>query len=291
MTRVFIGLIALAIFAAGSLAGHTRALGGEAGCCENGGCPGCGGNGCGDRCPRCGCCMVPVCHMTCDIKKETVHKYGCTCKWICLPPITPPACGCCCERCDNGSGNSNGNCEDCGCCEIRCVHKLLVCPVTKETPVRKCTVLWTCPKCGYGPCCDGSAEPATPMPAPSALALPPNPYGCRRRPRRPTPRPRRRWQPIAACKGFNAIDYFPYWKTPPPALVAGGRLLFCASRPRCLAFWNETVAAADKGLRLTRLHNNPCVPYTYSNMDRVAAVCAGCPTQLETRIPPTFWGN
>ena len=75
MTRVFIGLIGLAIFAAGSLAGQQRAVGGEAGCCEqgcceNGGCPGCGGNGCGDRCPRCGCCMVPVCHMTCDIKER-----------------------------------------------------------------------------------------------------------------------------------------------------------------------------------------------------------------------------
>ena len=102
---------------------------------------------------------------------------------------------------------------------------------------------------------------------------------------------RRLWQPIAACKGSNAIDYFPYWKMRPPALVACGRWLFCASRPRCLAFWNETDAAADKGLRLTRLHNNPCVPYTYANMDRAPAVCAGCPTQLETRIPPTFWGN
>ena len=177
MTRFFIGLIGLAILAIGSLTGQTSVLGGETGCCENGGCPqGCG-NGCGDCCPRCGCCMVPVCHMTCDTKKETVHKYGCHCKWICLPPVTP-ACGCDC--CDNGNSNGNGN--DCGCCEIRCVHKLVVFPATKETPVKKCTVLWTCPKCGYGPCCDGAAVPATPAPAPNApapaaepLRLPPPP--------------------------------------------------------------------------------------------------------------------
>jgi hypothetical protein len=165
MTRFFIALIGLAIFAAGSMAGQARALGGETGCCEQGGCPQDCGNGCCDRCPQCGCCMEPVCHMTCDTKKETVHTYGCHCKWICLPPVTP-ACGC--DRCDNGNGNGNG--EDCGCCQIRCVHKLVVCPVTKETPVKKCTVLWTCPKCGYGPCCDGSAAPANPAPAPSAPA-------------------------------------------------------------------------------------------------------------------------
>ena len=119
--------------------------------------------------------MTPVCHMTCDTKKETVHKYGCACKWICLPPVTP-VCGRDC--CDNG----NSNCKDCECCEIRCVHKLVVCPVTKETPIKKCTVLWTCPKCGYGPCIDGPAVPAMPAPAPSApasaiepLRLPPPP--------------------------------------------------------------------------------------------------------------------
>src|SRR5580704_12271246 len=137
MTRFFIGLIGLAIFAAGTLAVQVSALGGETGCCENGacpqgGCPQCAGNGCCDRCPRCGCCMAPVCHLTCDTKKETVHKYGCACKWICFPPVTP---ACECDRCDN----SNGNCNDCGCCQIRCIHKLVVCPVTKETPVKKCT--------------------------------------------------------------------------------------------------------------------------------------------------------
>jgi hypothetical protein len=174
MTRFFIGLIGLAIFAAGSLAGQTSVQGGETGCCEQGcpqGCPECCGNGCGngccDRCPRCGCCMEPVCHMTCDTKKETVHKYCCTCKWICLPPVTP-ACGC--KQCDN----SNNNCEDCGCCQIRKVHKLVVYPTTKETPITKCTVLWTCPKCGYGPCGDGVAAPGTtvqpPAPAPTMPA-------------------------------------------------------------------------------------------------------------------------
>ncbi len=175
MTRFLVGLIGSAIFVACTLVGQASLCGDETGCCEQG-CPqnglpeGCG-CGCNDRCPRCGCCMEPCCHMTCDTKKETIHKYSCACKWICLPPVTP-VCGC--DRCDNG----NGNCEDCDCCKIRCVHKLVICPVPKETPVKKCTVLWTCPKCGYGPCGDGSVVPATPAPVgPPAepLRLPPPP--------------------------------------------------------------------------------------------------------------------
>jgi hypothetical protein len=198
MTRFFIGLIGAAIFAAGSLAGQTSLLGGETGCCEQGcpaGCPqGCG-NGCCDRCPRCGCCMEPVCHMSCDVKKDTIHKYGCTCKWICLPPVTP-ACGGCCNQCENS--NTSSNCDDCGCCQIRCIHKLVVCPVTKETPIKTCTVLWTCPKCGYGPCCDGApapgagttqpppAMPTMPAPAPKEPSrLPPPPKTTDSAPRQP----------------------------------------------------------------------------------------------------------
>ena len=171
MTRFFIGLIGLAIFAAAWLAGQSSVRGAETSCCEQGACPsggcpqGCNGCGCSDRCPRCGCCMEPTCHMYCDVKKETIHKYGCTCKWICLPPVTP-VCGRDC--CDNQQSN------ECECCQIRCVHKLLVCPTPKETPVKKCVVLWTCPKCGYGPCGDGAPAPATPAPSSPAPATEPS---------------------------------------------------------------------------------------------------------------------
>ncbi len=175
MTRYVLGSIGLAVFAAGSLLVQSPACGEEAGCCPTAGCC---GQGCGDgcckpfceRCPRCGCNLQPVCQVTCDTKKETIHKYGCTCKYICLPPVTP-ICGKCNECCEN-----NGNCceKDCH-CMIRAVNKLLICPATKETPVKKCTVCWVCPSCGCQ--CDvGTVAPAAPagssVPAPAPAPAP-----------------------------------------------------------------------------------------------------------------------
>jgi hypothetical protein len=106
--------------------------------------------------------------MGCTVKKETVHKYCCNCKEICIPGATP-LCGRC-DECDNC----------CGRCLVREVHKLVVYPAIKETPVRTCTVVgWTCPHCG----CEvngnatPAAAPAAPAPAPPELPtrLPPPP--------------------------------------------------------------------------------------------------------------------
>ena len=77
------------------------AAGCETGCC-NGGCQ----TGCCDCCPRCGCKLVPVCHMTCETKKTTDHEYCCKCKDICIPSVTHFAdrvnrCGSC-NECTGG---------------------------------------------------------------------------------------------------------------------------------------------------------------------------------------------
>jgi hypothetical protein len=200
MNRYLFGLIGLAAFGASSLIGQTLAFGGdacgpEAAC--NAGCNG-GCNAC-DYCPRCGCKLVPVCQMTCTTKTETTHKYSCLCKDLCVPGVTPMF-----GRCDNGDncGNSAacsggcatgacdpacGGCQDsCDCnCRVYEVHKLVIHPVTKETPVRTCTVLWTCPNCSNAASCGTGGAPGmapaapgpttAPAPAPPANRLPPPP--------------------------------------------------------------------------------------------------------------------
>ena len=153
---------------------------GEAGCCGAAGCAAggnCGGNACCDYCPRCGCKLVPVCHPTCETKKTTVHKFCCNCKEICVPGVTR-VCGAC-ENC-NDSGNGGQDCCDCR-CRVHEVHKLMVCPATKEHCVRGCTVEWVCPNgCGcQSVSAPGAAPaapgPAAPAPAPSTNRLPPPP--------------------------------------------------------------------------------------------------------------------
>jgi hypothetical protein len=187
MNRYLAGLIGLAVIGASSLVGGALAFGGEAACCPaaacNDGCN-CGCNDACDRCPRCGCKLVPVCQIGCTTKSETTHKYTCVCKEICVPAVTPifgrcescENCGACatgCAACDPaGTG-----CQD-GCnCRIHEVHKLVVHPVTKETPVRTCTVVWTCPNCSNcGTTAVPSVAPAVPgpaAPAPNANRLPP----------------------------------------------------------------------------------------------------------------------
>jgi hypothetical protein len=120
-----------------------------------GGEPACSAEGdacCNSACPHCGCGLVRVCHISCDTKKVTEYKYGCRCEDICIPGVTPI----CKQRrscetsgeCADATGK-NGCQEGCGGrCVIREAHKLVKYPVTKEVPVRKCTVAWVCPNCG-----------------------------------------------------------------------------------------------------------------------------------------------
>lgn len=181
-----------------ALAGQAQA--GE--CCATAGCEAsCGNGGCEagcDCCPRCGCKLVPSCQMGCDIKKTTEHKYCCTCKPICIPGVTrlgercescneSGACGACgaCQTCNNGCDNGCGDCCDCR-CRVHEVHKLMVCPESKEHSVRKCTVVYVCPNCSGCGGCGTTAAPAVapaapgpgapaPAPAPNANRLPPPP--------------------------------------------------------------------------------------------------------------------
>jgi hypothetical protein len=204
MKKYLIGLVGLAAFAASSLLGQTLACGGEScyaeaacdtGC--NGNCNG-GCNNCCHYCPRCGCQLQPVCQMTCETKKTTEHKYCCECKDVCIPGVTrigercggcdnSGACGGGCAAGCNACDPANNGCQDnCDCrCRVRTVHKLMVCPVTKETQVKACTVTWTCPNCGgCGGCGEGTAvpgvgpaapAPTAPAPPPSSNRLPPAP--------------------------------------------------------------------------------------------------------------------
>jgi hypothetical protein len=174
MTRHLVGLIGLAILSAAPLLGQSSAIGGETGCCAGAAC--CaqgGGNACCDCCPRCGCKLVPVCQMTCTKKKETINKYCCTCKDVCIPGVT--------RLCERGEGCNNGCQEGCDChCRVREVHKLMIYPETKEKQVRGCTVQWVCPNCnprgGSGSTSAPSVAPpmvAPPAAAPKSSALPP----------------------------------------------------------------------------------------------------------------------
>jgi hypothetical protein len=143
-------------------------------------------------CPKCGCreCLVPICHSYCTTKSEKKYRYYCKCDVICIPDHCPCWLKCWAGGCENGScgqqGCGNGDCESGKCsCLIKEVHKLVKVPYTVETPVRKCTIEWVCPKCGCNCGCteqsDSVSAPAAPLPpspsAPqkSALANPTSP--------------------------------------------------------------------------------------------------------------------
>ena len=174
MNRYLFGLIGLAMLCGGPLFGQAPPAvpSGPAVCnataCGPAACAaatcGCetGCNACDNCCPNCGCRLVPVCHVYCDTKKVTEHKYTCICEEVCIP-----GCSCCCKRCGNGDGSgscgdtcNNGCQEGCGGrCRVREVPRLVIHPVTKEVPVRKCTVEWVCPKCGACGQCGSTAAP------------------------------------------------------------------------------------------------------------------------------------
>ncbi len=186
MTKYLIGLVGLAL-----MLGGRPLQAGEAACCGDVGCNACSaGGGCCSHggcceqsacCPHCGCRLCPTCHTYCTTKTTIVHKYGCVCEEICIPSVS--RCGEGCRCCENGgqcagpcnNGDNSGE-EGCGChCRIREVHKLVTFPVAKCTPVKKCSVEWTCPKCGgcyeLGNCCSSeSTSPAVPQTAPAAPA-------------------------------------------------------------------------------------------------------------------------
>jgi hypothetical protein len=192
MTKYFMPLIGLALLGGIPFVGHapTEAKAGDQACCK--------------CCPRCGCPLVPVCHIYCDTKKVTDYVYTCGCKEICVPGIRRCGEAGCDDACGggNGSGQCGGSCNTCntcnnggqgnacnngcqdgcgGCrCKVHEVHKLMKCPCTKCEPVRKCSVTWTCPHCGAccngGNCCGSVPAPAgatTVPPAPTTVPAPP----------------------------------------------------------------------------------------------------------------------
>jgi hypothetical protein len=108
------------------------------------------------HCSNCGCHdgLIPVCHSYCTTKKETKYRYYCRCETICIPDSS-----CCLLRLGNSVDNPNCNqpcCSGTNCsaekgnchCLVKEVYKLVKVPYTVETPVRKCTVDWICPRCG-----------------------------------------------------------------------------------------------------------------------------------------------
>ncbi len=136
---------------------------GAATCGAYNGCGTCCEKCCDKCCPSCGCRLVPVCHVYCAPKTVVEHKYTCRCEEVCIPGPS-----CCCKGCGNcdGSGSccggdtGNNGCQGCcGHCRVREVARLVIHPVPKETPVRKCTVEWVCPKCGA---CGGQCGAAAP---------------------------------------------------------------------------------------------------------------------------------
>jgi hypothetical protein len=95
-------------------------------------------------CEACGCRLVAVCHVTCTTKTVTEYKYSRACDYMCVPGVTSV-----CRRLDGCDGCPKCRQEGCdGRCTVRSVNKLVKHAVTKEVPVRKCTVEWVCPKCG-----------------------------------------------------------------------------------------------------------------------------------------------
>jgi hypothetical protein len=146
MTKYFLRITGLALLWSVPFLGQapTAATADDAMCCK--------------CCPHCGCRLVPVCHICCDTKKVTEYKYSCTCDEICIPGVTPL-----CHHCEEGCG---------GRCAIHESRKLVKYPVTKEVPVRKCTVEWTCPQCGHQGNGAEDASPSAPPTPPSAPAPP-----------------------------------------------------------------------------------------------------------------------
>ncbi len=187
MTKYFLRITGLALLWSLPFLGQapTAAMADDATCCGTAGC-----KSCCDCCPHCGCQLVPVCHVYCTTKKETTYKYTCNCETICIPGVTPLCKGRSCEgsgQCAGASDTGSNGCQD-GCGGQCCLHevrKLVKHPVTKEVPVRTCTVEWSCPQCGgHGHCAEGAAPSASPAPAaspaPSAsptpsAPLPPSP--------------------------------------------------------------------------------------------------------------------
>jgi hypothetical protein len=182
MRKYLFGLIGLVLLGGSLLPGQSPPSAREAACGVEAGC-----NASCNCCPQCGCRLVPVCNISCTTKKVTEYKYRCVCEDICIPRVTPickrgESCGCSGE-CAGGCDTCNSGCQE-GCgerCRVHEVRKLVKYPVTKEVPVRKCTVGWTCPKCGNcGQCQSTSTPPAAPAtphsvaPAP-VLNLPPAP--------------------------------------------------------------------------------------------------------------------
>ncbi len=172
MRTYLFGLIGLALLCGGPLLGdaptatpcNSAACGatacGAATCGGETGCNSC--NSCSNCCPKCGCRLVPVCHVYCAPKKVTKHEYTCLCEDICIP-----GCSCCCNHCRNcGCDNGNNGCQEgcgCGCggkCLVRDVSRLVIHPVVTEVPVKKCTVEWVCPHCGCSACEQCGSTPA-----------------------------------------------------------------------------------------------------------------------------------
>jgi hypothetical protein len=163
MTKYLVGLIGLALLGSGPFAGQTPAYASEAASGANA-----GGNGCCGCCAACGCCLVPVCQISCTTKKVTEYKYSCRCEDMCVPGVVPL-----CKRRAACETSDDGCPRDCsGRCTVHEVKQLVKHPVTKEVPVRKCTVQWVCPKCSSGDRVDSiptpPATPAAPVPAPPA---------------------------------------------------------------------------------------------------------------------------
>jgi hypothetical protein len=120
-------------------------------------------------CAHCGCRLVSVCQIGCTTKKVTEYKYSYVCETICIPGVTPIL---------KKSESCNGDCQNAcgGRCTVKEVKKLVKWPVTKEVPVRTCTVQWVCPNG-----CDDGGQSA---PAPAVAPVPPAP------PVRPAPAPK-----------------------------------------------------------------------------------------------------
>ena len=159
MRTYLFGLIGVALLCGGPLLGQapdgracSPATCGAATCgaatCGETGC-----NACGNCCPHCGCRLVPVCHVYCAPKTVVEHQYTCLCEEVCIP-----GCSCCwlqavrqLRRFRLGPvtpATTVARRAAAGKCIVRQVPRLVIHPVPKEVPVRKCTVEWVCPNCG-----------------------------------------------------------------------------------------------------------------------------------------------
>ena len=161
MLKCVVGLIGLAWLGGGPLfaqvPGASPCLANKAACCGESSCA------VSDQCcSRCGCRLVAVCHSYCDTKKETTYQYGSVCKEICVPGPGHNCndCDTCKHECHSGFG---------GGCSVHQVKKQVKYAVTKNVPVRKCTVEWVCPQCSD---CRSTVAPAAPSPVNPAPVIP-----------------------------------------------------------------------------------------------------------------------